>query len=547
MFDPNFISGRSRAGLLALALVVSCCATTVDAATYYIDSVNGSDGAVGTSTATAWKTLTNVNATTFVAGDQILLHTDQSWSGQLHPLGSGTSAAPIVISSYGGGAKPIIDGSTLSGGGAVYLLNQGGWTINGLEVVSNSGVNNVGTTAAPAVNRSGIFVDNEAGGVLSGITIQNNYVHNVNGCFVCGGVDAHGNGGIVVLADGSNVFLASVLTVGNESYNNVRILNNEVSNVGREAVVFWDNSTGLGFLITNPASLSTNVTIRGNQVYSVDGDGISLSGATNSLIEHNVVGGAGLVTVAGSTEPSSGGIWAMKTVGVTMQYNEVYGVLTQQVDGQAFDNDLFSYNTLIQYNYSHDNQGGFLLMEGQPGLAGTNLTVRYNLSVNDSYGGVKGVFTSEYGTIGTVSIYDNTVYIPAGSHSQPIFCDSCYPSAVNFNIWNFENNIIANFGSGNYTNPAGWNVLFSNNLFYGNHPSGEPADAHKITSDPQFVSPLATAPYGIGSVGGYQVGAGSPAIGAGAVISNNGGLDYFGNPVSATAAPTVGFYEATHF
>lgn len=555
MFNPNFISAnRSRVGLLALALAASCCATTANAVTYYIDALAGSDSAAGTSTTSAWQTLTKVNATTFSAGDQILLHTGQSWSGQLHPLGSGTATAPIVISNYGGGVKPIINGGSLSSGGAVYLYNQGGWTIDGLEVVNDSGIPNIGTVSAgplgggTGINRSGIFVDNESAGVLSGITIQNNYVHDVNGCFACSGDDPHANGGIIVVDDASNVAFSDALAIGNESYNNVQILNNTVSNVGREGIVFWDNSAGLSYLVLAPAALSNNIKIQGNGVYNVDGDGITISGAQNSLIDHNIVGVAGLVTLANSTQASSGGIWAMKTIGVTMQYNEVYGVLSAAgVDGQAFDNDFYSDNTIVQYNYSHDNQGGFMLMEGQPILGGTNLTVRYNLSVNDAYSGVKGVFTSEYGTVGTVNIYNNTIYIAAGLPSNPIFCDGCYPYFVNANIWKFDNNIIANFGTGNYTNPAGPYVAVSNNLFFGNHPSGEPADAHKIISDPLFVSPSSTASYGTGSVSGYQVGPGSPAIGAGAVISNNGGLDYFGRTVSPTAAPTIGFYEANHF
>lgn len=518
------------------------------AATYYVDAVAGSDSAAGTSTTTAWQTLAKVNSTTFNAGDSILFQTGQRWAGQLHPLGSGTSASPIVISSYGSGARPIIDGSSLGSGGAIYLANQGGWTISGFEVTNNSGSDNLGATTA-GVNRSGIFVDNESGGILSGITIQNNYVHDVNGCFICNtsSDDGHINGGIVVAADVSNVPDANAVAAGYESYNNVQILNNTVSNVGREGIVFWDNSAGLSYLIVDPAAMSNNVTVQGNQVYSVDSDGITLSGVQNGLIDHNIVGKAGLKTVAGG-EATSGGIWAEKTNGVTMQYNEVYGVLSAAgVDGQAFDNDLYASNTIVQYNYSHDNQGGFMLMEGQPFLSGTNLTVRYNLSVNDSWGGTKGVITSEYGPLGTVNIYNNTIYIAAGLPSNPILCNSCNASFVNFNIWNFDNNIIANFGSGNYTNPAGWNVAVSNNLFYGNHPSGEPGDAHKLLTDPQFTAAVATAPYGIGSVAGYQVSSGSPAAASGAVISGNGGKDYFSRPVSPTASPTRGFYEAVTY
>ncbi|MFB7452296.1 hypothetical protein [Streptomyces sp. NPDC056194] len=37
--------------------------------------------------------------------------------------------------------------------------------------------------------------------------------------------------------------------------------------------------------------------------------------------------------------------------------------------------------------------------------------------------------------------------------------------------------------------------------------------------------------------------AGSPALSAGTLIADNGGRDWFGNAVSATAAPTIGAYE----
>ncbi len=77
--------------------------------------------------------------------------------------------------------------------------------------------------------------------------------------------------------------------------------------------------------------------------------------------------------------------------------------------------------------------------------------------------------------------------------ANPILCDGCWPYAVNANVWNFVNNIIANFGTGNDTDPAGPYVAFSNNPLFGNHPSGEPADAHKIITDPLFVAPSSTA------------------------------------------------------
>ena len=78
----------------------------------------------------------------------------------------------------------------------------------------------------------------------------------------------------------------------------------------------------------------------------------------------------------------------------------------------------------------------------------------------------------------------------------------------------------------------------------GNHPAGEPADAHKLTSSPQFVSMPASAPNGLAAVTGYQLASTSPAKGTGQVITRNGGIDYFNRAVSATAAPSRGFHEA---
>jgi len=514
---------------------------SVYATTYYVDSVLGSDSSAGTSSSLPWQTLTKVNATTFSPGDSILFRAGDTWAGQLHPLGSGTAALPITISSYSTGAKPVINGASLSGGGAVYLYNQQNWIIEGLEVVSNSGVNNFGTLSTPGVNRSGIFVDNEGAGILNGITIQNNYVHNVNGCFNCNGYDAHVNGGIVVVADGSTDL--GLLGLINDSINNVYIGHNTVSNVGRTGITFYDNSTGF-LTYLNTANLSTGITVEYNSVSTIDSDGIIVSGALGGMMDHNVVANAGQKTIVGSTEPSAAGLWPTRSENTTVEYNEVYGTLTQDTDGEGYDVDGACVNTIVQYNYSHDNQGGFIVMED----AGTsNLIVRYNLSINDSYGGLKGVFDfSDEGVVPNTSIYNNTVYIAEGLPSQPIYCDSCGSSPSG--DYSFENNIIVNFGTGGYLvpTPSGGGVI-SHNLFYGNHPATEPADSYKITSDPQFVSASSTAPVGIGSVAGYQVQSSSPAVGSGIVITSNGGQDFFGRPVSATAAPTRGFFESQNF
>jgi hypothetical protein len=109
----------------------------------------------------------------------------------------------------------------------------------------------------------------------------------------------------------------------------------------------------------------------------------------------------------------------------------------------------------------------------------------------------------------------------------------------------FRNNAIFNCGSGNYFTTTGTSTC-SNNLFYGNHPSREPADAAKVTSDPEFRNAgnaITSSSYT--GKNAYQVHPSSPVIRAGAVIASNGGYDAYGNTVSATAAPNIGAYNGT--
>ncbi|MDO7883440.1 right-handed parallel beta-helix repeat-containing protein [Antiquaquibacter soli] len=524
----------------AIGMAASLAAVAAPAAavptTYYVDAVAGDNNAAGTTTSSAWKTLAKVNATTFQPGDSILFKSGQTWNGQLHPLGSGTSGSPITISSYGTGSKPLINGASLPSGwgtgAAVYLVNQQYWTISGLAVKSNSGVDNFGglNEADWKLQRHGILVYNNGAGTLGGITITNNTVSDVNGCFTCQGIEAHSNGGIVVRAEQEN-----------DSFSGVSIDHNSVSNVGRGGIVFWDESTGLSltdWVIDQPL-LSTGVKVEDNTVSTIDSDGVLVLGTYNAMLQRNVVANAGQRTIENSTTAPSAGLWPTRSIGAVVQYNEVYGTLTHGTDGQGFDVDLASIDTLVQYNYSHDNEGGFLLMMAG---ASSNLTVRNNLSVNDGYGGEKGIFTFSYGVPINTEIYNNTIYVKSGLASKIMYCDGCDGSTGG--AWSFRNNIVVNNGSGGYTYPNTAGAVFDYNVFYGNHPSSEPADPHKLTSNPLLVSPSTTAPTGLTSVAGYTISSTSPAKGSGTLIVGNGGKDYFGNVLSPTAVPSRGFHEA---
>jgi uncharacterized repeat protein (TIGR02543 family) len=87
---------------------VACLATD-----YYVDSGGGNDGNSGLSAAAAWKTIGKVNASSFAAGDRVLLKRGQVWREQLVIPSSGISGQPVIFGAYGTGDRPLLKGSDL--------------------------------------------------------------------------------------------------------------------------------------------------------------------------------------------------------------------------------------------------------------------------------------------------------------------------------------------------------------------------------------------------------------------------------------------------
>lgn len=79
------------------------------AATYYVDATTGGDSNNGTTTSSAWQTMSKVNSTALSAGDSVLFKRGEKWHGneQLYFPG-GTAENRITYDAYGTGAKPIL-------------------------------------------------------------------------------------------------------------------------------------------------------------------------------------------------------------------------------------------------------------------------------------------------------------------------------------------------------------------------------------------------------------------------------------------------------
>ncbi|MGL4595328.1 MAG: hypothetical protein ACRCUY_11415 [Thermoguttaceae bacterium] len=484
------------------------------AATFYIDSQNGDDSASGQSPSSAWKTLEKVNQTTFQPGDKLLLKSGCSWSGRLQPLGSGNKEASITLSKYGGEARPIIHGCGLKGG-TVSLKDQQYWIISDLEIT------NKGTDER---RKQGIRIENNCAGELSGIVVRNCFVHDVEG-ILDEYKDGKESGGIVFYITASNFNKPS-------KWSDILVENNVLTDIAREGILFqslWIRKKGdVNENMANHGEYvaSTNIRIVGNRLERIAGDGIIPWCIKDSVVEQNYVKQSNNNTV----KQGHAGIWPYFCENVIFQFNEVCETKTKY-DGMAFDFDSSNIDCIYQYNYSHDNEGGFLNCCSD-GKSSGNIA-RYNISQNDGCVDGGRVFLIHGPGNKNYQIYNNTVYVKNGN--PPMFhlgADSSESSIL------FSNNIFINEGTGKFEQLKG--CTFVSNLYFGNGVID--SDQKKLVVNPKLVAPN-TGGNGLDSVDGYKLRVGSAALKKGKIILSNGGRDYWGNNVSNNTAPNIGAYN----
>ena len=143
------------------------------------------------------------------------------------------------------------------------------------------------------------------------------------------------------------------------------------------------------------------------------------------------------------------GIWAWDSRNIIIQYNESFNNKTGATkDGGGFDLDGGMVNSIMQYNYSHDNDGpGYLLAQFSYAREHKENIVRYNISENDCRINRYGIIHI-WGDIEDAFIYNNTIF-----HSGP---DTSHAYAVAFR-YNEDQRILDNFAS---------KISLLNNIFY---------------------------------------------------------------------------------
>lgn len=110
--------------------------------TYYV-SANGNDANPGTSVNAPIKSIAKANQLILKPGDVLSFKNGDTFNGQLNIKQSGTSAAPITISAYGSGDKPVISGALPLTGwkrspGNIWIADCAGYNGTAINLFANN-------------------------------------------------------------------------------------------------------------------------------------------------------------------------------------------------------------------------------------------------------------------------------------------------------------------------------------------------------------------------------------------------------------------------
>jgi hypothetical protein len=520
---------------------------SVSASTYYV-SASGNDQFAGTSVATAWRTIERVNGTRLAPGDLVLFEGGSSFAGSisLRNYNQATGLQPIVFGSYGAGRAYINSGSSYG----FYAHNVGGIELRRLNFVGSGRLSNTNSGIIFFLDSANVHLQHI---VLDSVTVQ--------------GYRATG------ISIGS--------WNGTSGYDGVRITNCITSANGEAGLASyaqdlaahhnWYVAYCKAFDNAGRADITTTHT----------GNGIVLSGIDSALVEHCEAYNNGWL----NANPSGGpvGIWGWCCNNLTIQKCESHHNRSgTNHDGGGFDLDGGCTNSVLQYNYSHDNDGpGYLLAQYPSAPPLTDVTIRYNISENDgrrrNQGAIMLWSSGSNGGIQRAAIYNNTIYItPPADGSRPKAVDI---TSGGISDITFRNNLLQTTGSLPIIAAATTQgVTFQGNAYWS---TGQPltiqwggaqysslsdwrtnsgqemlsTQATGVCADPQLQSPGSGGTLGLLSSGrslstlvAYQLQPASGLMSAGLDLLatfgvNAGTRDFFGSSMGNAAGRNIGASE----
>jgi hypothetical protein len=275
------------------------------------------------------------------------------------------------------------------------------------------------------------------------------------------------------------------------------------------------------------------------------------------------------------------GIWAYDANNIVIQYNESYRNQTSGTgDGDGYDLDIHVTNSVLQYNYAHDNDGAGFLVYADAAHPNSNNVVRYNISENDGkkLSGYGGIVVG--GSVSNIDVYGNTVYVSSAASDPAAFRITTWDGTpqnvrVRNNIFythqgstgtvklvDSTNNSTYLFQGNDYYNDSGTFALRWGTTTYTSlsawlvaAPTQERVSGAVVAKN---VNPLLTSPGGGGTIGNadlletaltaYKLQASSPLIDAGLNLpvlfgTNVGTRDFYGDSIPQNGVFDIGADE----
>jgi hypothetical protein len=350
-----------------VVLLLSFCPLQLIARDYYA-SPTGNDLGPGSPTE-PWRTLARVGQVNLEPGDRVLLQAGKVFSGTLvlEAEDSGSAGRPIVITSYGPG-RAAID----AGDGAAIRLR------------SNTHV------AVRSVNCFGS--GRKTGNTDSGIALSG------AGNVEVDQVDVSG-------FRNSGIQLSGVKDV---RITRVRAFQNGFAGISSSADMSENIYVGHCLAENNPG----DPTILTNH----SGNGIVIGRVNKALIEYCEARYNGWDMPRKGNGPV--GIWTWHADAVIIQFCVSHHNRSTGIDGGGFDFDGGVTNSILQYNYSHDNHGaGYLICQYEGAAPFRGNTVRFNVSQDD---GLTNHNAGVYVWVGganmeSTDVYQNTIFNSKGA------------------------------------------------------------------------------------------------------------------------------------